>query len=96
MLDEPLSGLDPMVRQSIIRGFIQFIDIETQSIILSTHELKDMEPILDEIVVMREGSVIAHELVEDIRESQRKDITTWMTNLFQEQRENELEAAKSY
>ncbi|MGE7980199.1 ATP-binding cassette domain-containing protein [Psychrobacillus sp. NPDC093200] len=96
LLDEPLSGLDPMVRQSIIRGFIQFIDIETQSIILSTHELKDMEPILDEIVVMREGSVIAHELVEDIRESQRKDITSWMTNLFQEQRENELEAAKSY
>lgn len=94
LLDEPLSGLDPMVRQSIIRGFIQFIDIESQSIILSTHELKDMEPILDEIVVMRAGSVIAHELVEDIRESQRIDITTWMTNLFQEQRENELELVK--
>lgn len=84
LLDEPFSGLDPMVRQSIIKGFIQFVDIETQTIILSTHELKDAEPILDEIVVLRNGSLIGQESVEAIRELQRIDITTWMTRLFRE------------
>ncbi|MEI4771054.1 ABC transporter ATP-binding protein [Psychrobacillus sp. FJAT-51614] len=84
LLDEPLSGLDPMVRQSIIKGFIQFVDTESQTIILSTHELKDVEPILDNIVVLRDGNIIANEPVEAIRELQRIDITTWMTRLFRE------------
>lgn len=84
LLDEPFSGLDPMVRQSIIKGFIQFVDTETQSIILSTHELKDVEAILDDIVALRHGKIIAQESVEAIRESQRIDITTWTTRLFKE------------
>ncbi|KQL34604.1 MULTISPECIES: ABC transporter ATP-binding protein [Bacillaceae] len=92
LLDEPLSGLDPMVRQSIIKGFIQFVDTESQTIILSTHELKDVEPILDDIVVLRNGTIIANESVEAIREIQRIDITTWMTRLF---REGEIDGNKA-
>ncbi len=86
LLDEPLSGLDPMVREDIIRGFLRFVDIETQTIILSTHEIKEVEPILDEIIVMQAGQVIAHQKVDDIRENNREDITQWMKNLFKEEK----------
>ncbi|AOV06431.1 spermidine/putrescine ABC transporter ATP-binding protein [Sporosarcina ureilytica] len=82
LLDEPFSGLDPMVREDIAKGLIQFTDIERQMILMSTHEIKEMEPLLDEVVVLRGGQVIAHELVDDIRELHGIDTTTWMVSLF--------------
>ncbi|CAM3190210.1 ABC transporter ATP-binding protein [Filibacter tadaridae] len=86
LLDEPFSGLDPMVRDDITKGLIRFTDPERQTVIMSTHELKEMEPLLDEIVVLREGRVIAHEAVDEIRDTHGKDATTWMVSLFREGR----------
>ena len=88
LMDEPFSGFDPMVRHDIIKGLIQFTDPETQTIILSTHEIREVEPLLDEIVVLREGRIIAHEEVENIRDQFGKDTTTWMMSLFKEGEEN--------
>lgn len=82
LLDEPFSGLDPMVRDDIAKGLIRFTDTERQTIIMSTHELKEVEPLLDEIVVLREGQVIAHEAVDEIRDIHGKDATSWMVSLF--------------
>lgn len=84
LLDEPFSGLDPMVREDIAKGLIQFTDIERQTILMSTHEIKEMEPLLDEVVVLRGGQLIAHELVDDIRDMHGMDTTTWMVSLFKE------------
>lgn len=88
LMDEPFSGFDPKVRHDIIKGLIQFTDPETQTIILSTHEIREVEPLLDEIVVLREGRMIAHEEVENIRDQFGKDTTTWMMSLFREGEEN--------
>ena len=84
LLDEPFSGLDPMVRDDIAKGLIRFTDTERQTILMSTHELKEVEPLLDEIVVLREGQVIAHEAVDEIRDKHGKDATSWMVSLFRE------------
>lgn len=82
LLDEPFSGLDPMVRDDIAKGLIRFTDTERQTILLSTHELKEVEPLLDEIVVLREGQIIAHEAVDGIRDKHGQDATSWMVSLF--------------
>ncbi len=82
LLDEPFSGLDPMVRDDIAKGLIRFTDIENQTIVLSTHELKEVEPLLDELVVLREGQIIAHESVDEIRDKYGQDATSWMVSLF--------------
>ena len=82
LLDEPFSGLDPMVRDDIAKGLIRFTDPERQTIIMSTHELKEVEPLLDEIVVLRGGRIIAHEAVDVIRDTYGKDATSWMVSLF--------------
>jgi ABC-2 type transport system ATP-binding protein len=84
LLDEPFSGLDPMVRDDIAKGLIRFTDPERQTVLLSTHELKEVEPLLDEIVVLRGGRVIAHEAVDVIRDAYGKDATSWMVSLFRE------------
>ena len=86
LLDEPFSGLDPMVRDDIAKGLIRFTDTERQTVLMSTHELKEVEPLLDEIVVLRGGRMIAHEAVDEIRDTYGKDATCWMVSLFREGR----------
>ena len=41
-----------MVRDDIAKGLIRFTDTERQTVLMSTHELKEVEPLLDEIVVL--------------------------------------------
>ena len=53
LLDEPLSGLDPMVRESIIKGLISFLDMDAQTVILTTHEVEEVEPLLDMVAAIR-------------------------------------------
>jgi ABC-2 type transport system ATP-binding protein len=84
LLDEPFSGLDPMVRDDIAKGLIRFTDPERQTVIMSTHELKEVEPLLDEIVVLKGSRMIAHEAVDEIRDNYGKDATSWMVSLFRE------------
>lgn len=78
LMDEPFSGLDPIVREQLIKGLIQFTDFEHQTILLSTHELYEVEPILDQIILLQNGSIIAQEEVETIRDISNKDAVQWM------------------
>lgn len=82
LLDEPFSGLDPMVRDDIAKGLIRFTNPERQTVILSTHELKEVEPLLDEIIVLKGNRLIAHEAVDEIRDTYGQDATSWMVSLF--------------
>ncbi|RFU61512.1 ABC transporter ATP-binding protein [Bacillus sp. V59.32b] len=68
LLDEPFSGLDQMVRESIVRGLLSFIDFETQTVLITTHEIDEIETLLDEVIVIKNGKFIAHEKVEQVRE----------------------------
>lgn len=84
LLDEPFSGLDPMVRADIAKGLIRFTDIERQTVIMTTHEIREMEPLLDEMIVLKGGQVIASESVDEIRDVYGMDATSWMMSLFRE------------
>lgn len=90
LLDEPFSGLDPMVRDDIAKGLIRYTDSERQTVIMSTHEIREVEPLLYDIIVMRGGVVIAHESVDEIRDFYGMDATSWMVSLFKDQKEREL------
>ncbi|RWZ60580.1 ABC transporter ATP-binding protein [Halobacillus fulvus] len=83
LLDEPLSGLDPMVRESIVKGIIQFVDFERQSLIITTHEIRDIEPLLDEVFILHGGKIIDHQTVDDIRTRERLDVESWLKRKMQ-------------
>lgn len=83
LLDEPFSGLDPMVRTAIAKGLIRFVDPTSQTILLSTHEIKEVEPLLDELIVLKDGRVLAREAIDDIRDGYGMDATSWMVLLFE-------------
>ncbi|WP_339060353.1 ABC transporter ATP-binding protein [Tepidibacillus marianensis] len=85
MMDEPLSGLDPMVRESIVKGLISFIDLEKQTVVLTTHEISEIEPVLDQVVAIKEGNVIASVNIDEIRELEGLSILQWMKKMYEEE-----------
>ncbi len=40
LLDEPFSGLDLMVRDSIVNSLVSYIDFEQQIVVIATHEIE--------------------------------------------------------
>lgn len=82
VMDEPFAGLDPIVREQLIKGLLQFTDIENQTILLSTHELYEVEPILDQIILLQAGSITAYEDVEILRDVTNKDAVEWMKGFY--------------
>ncbi|ARK31896.1 ATP-binding cassette domain-containing protein [Halalkalibacter krulwichiae] len=83
LMDEPLSGLDPMVRESIVRGLISFIDLEKQVVLIATHEIKEIEAILDEVILIKDGKIVGHRDVEQLRSEENVGIVEWMTSIYQ-------------
>ncbi|RYL94051.1 ABC transporter ATP-binding protein [Sporolactobacillus sp. THM19-2] len=84
LMDEPLSGLDPLVRQSIVRSLISFIDLEKQTVILTTHELQEIEPLLDTVILIRNGEILDTRRVEDIRSRENISLTDWMVKAYEQ------------
>ncbi|CEH28835.1 spermidine/putrescine ABC transporter ATP-binding protein [Aneurinibacillus migulanus] len=78
LMDEPLSGLDPIVRNSIIKSLISFIDVERQTVIMSTHEVAEVEPILDMAVLIHNGELQSIQEVEQIRFTSNMSLVEWM------------------
>ena len=58
ILDEPTSGLDPVVRNEILDIFLNFIQDENHTILLSTHITSDLEHIADEIIFINKGKIL--------------------------------------
>lgn len=85
LMDEPLSGLDPMVRDSIVKGLLSFIDLEKQTVIITTHEVAEIEPLLEMVIAIRNGKVLALEDVETIRERDGMRIVDWLKKQYQEE-----------
>ncbi|MDF1510643.1 ABC transporter ATP-binding protein [Robertmurraya sp. DFI.2.37] len=82
LLDEPFSGLDPMVRESIVKGLLSYIDFNKQTVIIATHEIDEIEMLLDEVIAIQNGQIVAIENVEELRESKGLSVLEWMKKIF--------------
>jgi len=58
VLDEATSGLDPIVREQILDVFMEFIQNEENSILLSSHIVSDLEKVCDYITFIHEGKIL--------------------------------------
>ncbi|MEW5763295.1 MAG: ABC transporter ATP-binding protein [Bacillota bacterium] len=67
LLDEPLSGIDPPSRARIIRAVVGEYRLGEQTIVLSTHQVKEAEGVFDRVVFLREGRVALCETAENLR-----------------------------
>ncbi|MFW6238146.1 MAG: ABC transporter ATP-binding protein [Halanaerobiales bacterium] len=74
LLDEPLAGIDPQSRGRILDSLITEFDVETQSVVLSTHEVLEAERIFDYVVFLEKGKVKMQGYADDLREEYNKSI----------------------
>lgn len=58
ILDEATSGLDPIMRDEMLDVFLEFVQEEDHSILLSSHITSDLEKIADYITFIHDGKVI--------------------------------------
>ena len=58
ILDEATSGLDPVMRDDILDVFLDFIQDENHSILMSSHITTDLEKVADYITFIHEGKII--------------------------------------
>ena len=84
LLDEPFSGLDPMVRESIVKGLISFVDFENQTLVMATHEIDEIEALLDEVLAIKNGVIIERRNVELLREEDGVSVMEWMKKTLKE------------
>jgi ABC-2 type transport system ATP-binding protein len=69
VLDEPSSGLDPVVRRDILTAIIRTIADEGRTVLFSSHLLSEVERVSDRVAMIRGGRILFSSPVEEIRES---------------------------
>ena len=74
VLDEPTSGLDPLIKHA----FMELIMEEKKrgaSIIISSHELTEIQRLCDRVAIIKDGKVIAIEEMEELKTKRLKNVT---------------------
>lgn len=74
ILDEPMTGLDPIVRKE----FFKILEEEKKrgaSILISSHELTEIQRLCDRVVIIKDGKVVAVEQMQDLKTKRLKTIT---------------------
>lgn len=66
ILDEPTSGLDPVVRNEVLDIFLDFIQDEEHTVLLSTHITSELEHIADKIIFINQGKVVLDQSRDDL------------------------------
>lgn len=85
ILDEPTSGLDPILQQVIV-DMVHERTRTGATVLLSSHVLSELEHLADEVVVLREGQLVAHESITQLRARARQVILAWLTDESSAQR----------
>ncbi len=80
-LDEPIAGVDPAARDYILRTIITNYNPDAL-VVISTHLIADVENVLDDVVFIKEGSIVLHKEADVIREEEAKSIDGLFREVF--------------
>jgi len=81
LLDEPIAGVDPAARDFILSTILTNYN-EAGTVLISTHLIGDVERVLDEAVFLKEGRVVLHDSVDNIRQREGKSVDTLFREVF--------------
>ncbi len=81
VLDEPIGGVDPAARDFILSTILTNYN-EEGSILISTHLIADVETVLDEVLFLRDGTVVLHDTVDHIREERGVSVDELFREVF--------------
>lgn len=82
LLDEPIAGVDPAARDYILQTIIGNYNPEA-TVIITTHLIHDIEPILDEFIFLGEGGrILLSGVADEIREEHGKSLDELFREVF--------------
>lgn len=67
LLDEPIDGLDPIVRKQVWKYIVDDVAERELSVLVSSHNLKEMEGICDRIGILQNGHTVLERDMESLR-----------------------------
>src|SRR3954463_4118231 len=72
LLDEPSSGLDPIVRRDILGAIVRTIAEEGRTVLFSSHLLDEVERVADQVTIIHRGRLILTSSMDEIKETHRR------------------------
>jgi ABC-2 type transport system ATP-binding protein len=69
ILDEPSSGLDPVVRREILEVIVRMVAEEGRTVLFSSHLLDEVQRLADYVVMLQNGRVLLNGRTEEVRGS---------------------------
>lgn len=83
ILDEPIAGVDPVARDKILDAIINNYN-EDSSMLITTHLVRDIERVFDDVVFINNGEVVLSGNAEILREEKNKSIDELYKEVFGE------------
>lgn len=83
VLDEPIAGVDPVARDQILDAIIKNYN-EDSTMIITTHLVRDMENIFDEVIFLKDGEIQSMGNAEELRETNNMQIDDLYKKIFEE------------
>ena len=81
LLDEPLGGVDPAARDYILNTILRNYT-ENAAVVLSTHLIGDIEKALDEVLILKDNTVMLHQSVDELREEKGCSVDEYFREVF--------------
>lgn len=81
VLDEPIAGVDPVARDQILDAIIKNYN-NNSTMIITTHLVRDIESVFDEVIFLKEGVVILQGNAEELREEKGMQIDSLYKEIF--------------
>ncbi|MFC1530364.1 ABC transporter ATP-binding protein [Gemmatimonadota bacterium] len=72
LLDEPMDGLDPLVRDRVIEQLVDHISENPTTVLASTHHIQELEKLADHLGVLHNGHLLAQAPRDDLRQALRR------------------------
>ncbi len=93
LLDEPLSGIDPLTREQILRALVGEFP-GGAAVVLSTHQVSEAESLFDKVLVLDGGKVLLSGDADAIRASQGESIDRALKDAAMQARQDEVRQAE--
>ena len=81
VLDEPIAAVDPATRDYVIATIINNYNPDA-TVLISTHIISDIEPVLDEAIFINKGKIVLHQTVDEIREEKGMSVDALFREVF--------------
>ncbi len=67
ILDEPLDGLDPVMRRSTMKLVLSEVEEREMTVLVSSHNLRELEDVCDYVGIMHKGKIVIEKALDDIK-----------------------------